>query len=275
MSLVFDVVIDTPEYSVDMKTGLETLQGVSDATRCIGEAILTERVPRRQSHKSKVRTNLRNSFKGSYGHVYSLNFDDEELKKKLRSITRPVFCELISYFISESLYQEPIELSQKAQNFLDKKIGERSEQIIEQLRLSSLENIHKVSKVFNHKVKIRFRKNRDHQTVLARFDRNTAKVLEATEGTDVIEFEAAITRLNIFTGNGRLLINGEAETTAFGFDRHYRQLARLAKQRFSENLNHNNGLDSERYEYIAMKARAIKLQNNKVVKYILTDITDD
>ena len=65
MSINFDIEIDSPEYAVDMKSGLDTLQGVSDATRTIAESVLTDRVVRRQSYKSKVRTKLKRTFKGS------------------------------------------------------------------------------------------------------------------------------------------------------------------------------------------------------------------
>ena len=82
MSINFDVVIDTPENSVDMKSGLDTLQGVSDATCCIAEVILTEKTPKRQTHKRKIRTTLKQSFKGSYGHIFSLDIFDTKIKDK-------------------------------------------------------------------------------------------------------------------------------------------------------------------------------------------------
>lgn len=67
MELNLDAVIETPIYQVDMKTGLDTFQGLSDATRTIVETILTDEVPIKKSAKSKVRSNMKNSFSGSYG----------------------------------------------------------------------------------------------------------------------------------------------------------------------------------------------------------------
>lgn len=72
MTLNLDLVIETEEDSIDMKAGLESMQGVSDAVRCIAESVLTEKVPKRHTSKSKVRTSLKKSFKGSYGHIFSL-----------------------------------------------------------------------------------------------------------------------------------------------------------------------------------------------------------
>lgn len=40
MCINFDVVIESPENSVDMKAGLDTLQGASEATRYVAETFL-------------------------------------------------------------------------------------------------------------------------------------------------------------------------------------------------------------------------------------------
>ena len=205
MTINLDVVIETPEDSVDMKAGLESLQGVSDAIRCIAESVLTEKTARRQSHKGKVRTSLKRSFKGSYGQIFSLDIHDDELKKKLNGIGRTAFVELISYFISESLYRESNLLFPKAQRVVNK-LGETAEEIVSQLRVSSLENIHEISTKFNHDIKIRHRMSRVNQTVIAKFDRNTAKVLQAELSNEKIDITISVTRLNIYTGNGRLQI---------------------------------------------------------------------
>jgi len=119
MAINLDLVIESDEDSIDMKSGLDTMQGVSDSVRCVAESILTEKVPERQTSKSKVRTSLKKSFKGSYGHIFSLDVYDTQLQKKLNSIGRPAFIELITYFISEALYQDSNPLSNKAHKVLD------------------------------------------------------------------------------------------------------------------------------------------------------------
>ncbi|WP_020683662.1 hypothetical protein [Marinobacterium rhizophilum] len=159
MTINFDVVIETPEDSVDMKAGLESLQGVSDATRCISEAILTGNTPQRLSHKGKVRTALKRRFKGSYGQIFSLDIHDEKLKSRFNLIGKETFVELITYFISEALYKDSVQLSDKAQKVLDS-LGDSADKVVKQLRKSSLENIHKISVYFDHDIKIRYRKNR-------------------------------------------------------------------------------------------------------------------
>ncbi|WP_334070062.1 hypothetical protein [Acinetobacter colistiniresistens] len=44
MEVNFDLVIGSEDYTVDMQAGLETMHGVSDSTRLISEAILTNKV---------------------------------------------------------------------------------------------------------------------------------------------------------------------------------------------------------------------------------------
>ena len=208
MSINFDIVIATEDNSVDMKAGLSSMQGVSDAVRCIAESVLTEKVPERQTSKSSVRTSLKQSFKGSYGQIFSLEIYDEELERRLKKIGKATFIELVSHFISESLYRESNQLTDKAQKILNG-LGDTADQIVTQLRVSALENIHKVSTKFNHDIRIRHRISRGHQNVIASFDRDSAKVLQAKQSDKQIEKAVVITRLNIHTGNGRLQIKGQ------------------------------------------------------------------
>lgn len=274
MSLNLDVVIDTKEQSVDMKAGLETLQGVSDATRCIAETILTEKLPKRLWHKDKVRTTLRKNFKGSYGHIFSLDIYDDALKKRFARIGKSTFAELISYFINESLYIEPLLPSGKAQQIINK-LGDASDDLIKQLRVSSLESIHEISIKFNHDVKIRYRKNRVEQTILGEFNRKTALVLQAEESTKTVDVTVSITRLNIFTGNGRLALKDVYETVAFGFGVVYKEVKIEAKKLFSENLDHNNGINKNDWKYLKIKVAPVKLKDGKIVKYIIKGIYND
>jgi len=274
MTVNFDLVIDTEEDSVDMKAGLGSMQGVSDAIRCIAESVLTESTPKRQSHKGSVRTSLKRSFKGSYGHTFSLDVYDETLKKKLNGIGRPAFVELISYFISESLYQESNTLSPKAQKVLDR-LGDTAEDVVKQLRVSALENIHEISMKFNHDIKIRHRQSRDNQTILARFDRNTSKVLQAKPSSEKVDLIVSVTRLNIHTGNGRLQLQGASETVAFGFGIGYKEVNIRAKKIFSENLNCNNGISSDKWQFLKVSAIPVKLRDGKIVKYIVKSFYDD
>lgn len=274
MSINFDLVIDATEYAVDMKAGLETLQGISDATRTIGETLLTDRVVRRKSHKSKVRTNLKQTFKGSYGHVFSLDVYDDNLNKKFKRIGKKTFAEIMTYFIHEALYIEHDELSTKAAKIIAR-LGNNAEKLIEELRVSSLGNVHEISMKFNQEIKLNFRISRDNRTPIATFNKSTAKSLKAVEHKEKICIVASITRFNIFTGNGRLLVKDATETVAFGFRLKYSQIRLSAKKIFSENLDANNGVASDQMKFLKLEVQSVMLRDGKVVKYYVTGIYDD
>ncbi|TPT11848.1 hypothetical protein [Acinetobacter baumannii] len=63
MEVNFDLVIGSEDYTVDMQAGLETMHGVSDSTRLISEAILTNKVSTKKTHKSDIRTSLKKHLK--------------------------------------------------------------------------------------------------------------------------------------------------------------------------------------------------------------------
>ncbi|QDQ25642.1 hypothetical protein FNU76_04330 [Chitinimonas arctica] len=272
MPFNLDVVIDSPpDEHVDMKAALETLQGASTATRLIAETILEEKVPKHLTHKGKVRTSLKQSFKGSYGHEFCIEIYDENLKKKFSRIGKATFVEMLTYFISESLYLESKALSEKSQKIIDRLKG-TAEALIEQLRVSALKDIHTISTNFDRDVKIRFRENRYEQTIIGVFNQTTARVLHTTESIKVETLLVGITRLNIHTGNGRLIVKGESETVAFGFTIQYKQVRLTAKKIFSENLDHNNGLEEEQWKYLRITTTPLLLKDGKIIKYIIRSV---
>lgn len=274
MSIDFDILIDTEDYSVDMKAGLETLQGASDATRQIAETLLTENVPQRQTSTKKVRTKLKRSFKGSYGQIYSLEITDDALLKRYKEIGKGPFTELVSYFINEALFRETVELSRKAEA-ARLKLGANEEKLIRQLRTSSLERLHSVSVHFDHDVKLRYRKNRDEQITLTKVDRLSVNTLKPKKSKVLVNIKANITRLNINTGNGRLRLEGANETVAFGFMTGYKDLKKAAKAQFSKNLDQNNVLSQDEWKFLNLKAYPLKLNDGRIVKYLIKDFDFD
>lgn len=274
MPLNLDIVIETVDYEVDMKAGLETLQGASEATLSIVETLVTGKVALRHRGVSSVRTILKRTFKGSYGQVFAVEISDEELQREYRKIGNSTFVELMSYFMKESLYLESADLSVKAQKIVDD-LGDSAEALIKKLRVSSMENLHKISTKFDQDVKIRYRKSLNEKVVIASFNKSTVLALQATESDKTTDITASITRLNINTGNGRLLLEGADETVAFGFGIEYKEVRLEAKKKFSENLDHNNGIDSSKWKNLKIIARPIKLRDGKIVKYIVTGFYND
>jgi len=270
----FDVLVNTPEQTVDMKAGLQTFQGTSETIRHIAEALLTGKSPERLSYKSKIRTNLKQTFKGSYGQTFSLDIYDAELDEKFKKIGKKNFAELANYFVSEALYLETQEITQKSRKIIDS-LGDEADSLIEQLRVSCLENAHEISEKFGHDVKIRYRASRENQIEIAKLNQETVLSLQAKPENKTEDLKVSITRLNINTGNGRLLIEDEEETVAFGFGVIYKEVKLEAKKLFSKNLDMNNGMERENWIKLKISARPIKLKSGKIVKYIVTGFYND
>ena len=267
MSINFDVVINSNDDSVDMKSGLDTLQGVSDAMRYIAETLLNEKVPERQTPRAKVRTTMKQSFRGSYGQKFSIDIYDDKLQSKFNKIGKSVFAELVAYFLQDSIYVER-DLSSKALAIIEK-LGDLHDELVQRLRTSAIGNIHEVTTKFGHEVKVRFRKSRDEQIILAQFDVDSAHTLDAIQSRESVTLVVGITRLNTHTGNGRLQAVGDNETVAFGFGGRYKGLELIEKKKFSENLHSNNGKPREHWDYLEIVAYPIKLQDGRIIKYII------
>ncbi|MDP9912765.1 sirohydrochlorin ferrochelatase [Variovorax boronicumulans] len=175
---------------------------------------------------------------------------------------------MIGYFINEALYRDPGKLTDRAQGVLDS-LGETGDAIVDQLRVSSLENTHEIATKFNHNVKIHYRPSVKQQIQIAIFDAESAKVLQAELSHEQFDISAVITRLNIHTGNGRLQIKDEGETVAFGFGTNYKEIAVEAKKIFSANLDYNNGISQEKWSYLRIAVSPFKLRDGRIVKYIV------
>ncbi|MBT9237834.1 hypothetical protein KKQ11_18560 [Pseudomonas sp. MG-2] len=271
MSVNFELIIDTPGFEVDMKSGLTTLQGISDATRTIAETLLTEKVPERLTSKSNVRTLLKKNFKGSYGQIFSLEMHDEEAKKKFRKIGGPAFSELMNYFLMESLYLEPDDLSEKAQQQLDS-LGDTAEHLTAQLRQSIMINIHDIARKFGHNIQLNFRKNSTEKIEIAKFNEDTSSALEAETDKKPIFIEASIRRLNANTGNGRLQLRDGDNTIPFGFSVIYQYVQLPTKRKFSTNLHHNNGIPEEDWTYLTLEVLPVRIHGDRIIKYIVKGI---
>ncbi|EOH6358049.1 hypothetical protein ACMA1Q_003633 [Acinetobacter baumannii] len=107
---------------------------------------------------------------------------------------------------------------------------------------------------------------------MQKFDSITNEALDAIQTVEVIDIEAAVTRLNINTGNGRIQLPDETQTVAFGFGNTFESTNFEIKKMFSENLDQNMGIDPEFRTYLRFKASPVKLLDSTIVKYIFIEM---
>lgn len=264
-----DLVIQTEDHAVDMKTGLETISGASEAARSVIEAALTDKVQKNTS-ASKFRNTMMESFEGSYGLVFKVGTEDPELKSRMARIGSETMSQVIGYFIAEALYQECPPLSNASVDLIRDISEDTQNRLIEKLRRSPLQNAVSVPSSYGHKVVLKVHTGEFDRRDIITLDQGSKTNLSPRANREVLHFKACITRLNINTGNGRLLIEGETETVAFGFPSAYKEVRIAAKKRFSENLDRNNGLASDQWEYIDIVATTLRLKSGHIIKYLIS-----
>ncbi|QTH72298.1 hypothetical protein [Pseudoalteromonas xiamenensis] len=106
MEIQLEVKIDSPEYEVDMKTGLDTLQGTSDTIRTIAETILKKRIVQKKFSDSSIRTKMKKTFEGSYGMFFSL-YIGPDMEPQYKEVGRSALLELLSFFMHDALHLIP------------------------------------------------------------------------------------------------------------------------------------------------------------------------
>ncbi|MEG1235039.1 MAG: hypothetical protein RSE18_14535 [Acinetobacter sp.] len=183
---------------------------------------------------------------------------------------KDTFAELVDYFLSEALYEDSNELSDKALEVLEKLSKKTILQLMKKLR-NPLRNLHKIHRAFGYSLKIRYRKYANDPILIQKFDTKTYEALNAQETKDIVEIKAAITRINIKNGNGRIKIDKESKTLAFGFGKTFESLPKEIKKIFSTNLDNNMGVNQENWVYLDLKVHPVKLGDGSIIKYVFKE----
>lgn len=270
MEIELDLVIDTPPSinEVDMKSGLDTMQGISDAVRTISETAITKKMPEKKSSKNKIRTTMKHSFDGSYGLNFSV-VAYGDAKDSATVLGKNTILELIQYYLAESLDSDSNQLSPKAEK-VKNELGELSVELISVLRGTMLRNAHKVTQNFGYPVKIRYKGTKIRELQI--LDEMTLSSLTPRENQNLQKIEMAVTRFNRFTGNGRLQLRGEETSVAFGF-LGYKTVENSLKKKVADNLSRNTGVgEVEEMEFLKIECYSYERRDGKVIKYMIKKV---
>jgi len=272
MAISLDLIINTPPtvHQVDMKTGLDTMQGISDAVRTITETVVNQKIPEKKSSKNKIRTNMKNTIFGSYGIVFSVDAYDDA-KELFNLIGKPVIVELIEYYLAEALDTNSKKLTPNAEKIREN-LGNLSIELISVLRGNMLKDAHKATQNFGYSTKLRYRGSNDKIRELQTFDEDTYASLVPKENKHIQTLEVAITRFNRFTGNGRLQVKDGEDTQAFGF-LGYKTVENYLRKKVASNLSNNTGLsDNQEMEFLKIECYTYERRDGKVMKYMIKKI---
>ncbi|WP_060680993.1 hypothetical protein [Pantoea agglomerans] len=267
MKVSFDVVIKSGDQDVDMDYGITTLGGTAEVTCLLAEAILRKKIVHRRTAVNPAKTVLKQSFKSSYGQNFDLIVSEPALVAELKRMGRSVFAEVMSYFITESLYLETPQVSQEAAFVIDG-LDELKDDIISRIR-EPLKRMHKINVEKSFDIELNYKKPACKQKV-AFLDSNTrVNLFQSKIQQGKITIFAAITRYNSRTGNGRLVLSGEDETIAFGFYMPLKNIREEQKQKLSANLHVNNGKSSQDFIFIELIVSKVVIRSGEIIKYLI------
>ncbi|MDI6440312.1 hypothetical protein QMW88_19460 [Cronobacter dublinensis] len=272
MKVSLDLVINSGENEVDMDYALQTLSGASGVTSIITEAILRGKVKENRHQNNEIRTKLKHSFTGSFGQCFDVVISDKNVAARLSTMTRTVFSEVMSYYIYESLFLESPRLSDAAIRII-KGLEDIEDELTKAIR-NRLKNMHKISTMCNYSVDLNYRKPGGKQRIATLNEHTALNITELIETDHDHYIEAIITRFNTFTGNGRLLVNGEEKTTSFGFLNGLKYVTDAQTKKITSNLDVNNRLAEEEREHLLLKVRDMTISNGEIVKYLVIEVED-
>lgn len=266
MSVNYDVVIKSGNSAVDMDYALETLSGASDVTCLLAEAILRKKVIQRRTASSPARAVLHQSFKSSYGQNFELVITDQKLNARLTEMTNSVLTELMSFYISEALYIQNPPLTQKAQRYIEE-LADLEDDIVNRIR-NPLIQMHKVNYRCKWDVEFNYHGNNQKRKIVNLDNRTASNLMYTETKREQINITAVVTRFNSRTGNGRLVLQGENDTVAFGFYLPFGVVQAAQKRLMSLNLHNNNGRRDD-FTFLSMVVSRVVIKSGETVKYLV------
>lgn len=263
----FELKIESGANLVDMEYGLETMTGFSGAIAITADCILSNEVPSKMSYSDNVRAKLMGACLGSYKQDFKLVISDPVKSANLERIGNSVLSELITYFICETMYVEPPTLTKKAEKILSK-MEKIESKVIDRI-YERVKDMHKISRSNKYPVVLK-RKTQLRYFKLFEINENTASNLfNLTTDNNSVEIDAIVTRFNSFTGNGRLLADGDSVTIPFSFSGPYSKVKASTKRLMSENLHDNNAVADELITRLKITANAKRNTSGDIVKYMI------
>lgn len=267
MKVSFDVVIKSGDQDVDMEYGIATLGGTAEVTCLLAEAILRKIIVHRRTAVNPAKAVLKQSFKSSYGQNFDLIITEPSLVSELNKMGRSVFSEVMSFFISESLYLDTPEVSQEAAAVIDG-LGDLEDDIISRIR-EPLKRMHKINVEKSYDIELNYKKPASKQQVIVLNSKTRVNLFQSKISQDKQTMYAAITRFNSRTGNGRLVISGEDETVAFGFYMPLKTVREDQKKKISANLHVNNGKNSQDFIFLELVVSRVVIRSGEIIKYLI------
>lgn len=277
MKFLFDVLFKTKDYAVEMKPALKTLEGVEDLIHKSAKYVLTEVPPERipyNEHEGII-LDMKKTFEGSYAISFELSILDKGYQEQIRKMTQKTFLQAMEYFICESMYTQTVDNPSKATDKKLESLASRTDDFIEVLRRSPLKNSHASVTNIGIPVEIRRRFASGKTRTVLHLDKKTELALVSKEDPKHEYITAAVTRLNIFTGRGRILIQGEEKTVSFSSKKAIQKVPKRITSLLSDNLSLNDKIKEDALQYLSFKVHRVTDAGGSTIMFKYVDVRED
>lgn len=273
INLDMDVVVGHGQNDfeeLEMNSGIKVFAGASDITQITTSTILDDSVPKKSTSIHGLRNMFKHTFDGSFGQNFDLRIDDPEKIKRFNEIGRIVFFDVMSYYISKGM---GIAHNLKSQKAID--LVERLKPLEKQLLIriqEPIQNLHKTVEKQKYNVLLR-RRTANKEFVVAKMDAQTLFNINVEhESAQPVEEDVIITRFNMLTGTGRLLLDRQADSVAFRHHLNWEHVLQSQKNKFSRNLDRNNRGGKDAFIPITISAYELRDHIGELKAYIIREI---
>jgi len=247
VNLDMDVVIGHNQANfseLEMGSGLKAFNGASDLTQIVSNTILDESIPKKITSIHGMMNVFKHTFDGSFGQHFNLRIEDPEKIRRFNEIGKISFFDAMGYYIDKAMGIE--------KNLTNKKTYDLVQHLkpLEQGLLIRVQdpiyNLHRTVEKQHYNVLLRRRSDTKHFVISKMNEDTLYNINLEVESDSPVEELAIITRFNMLTGTGRLLLDRQAESIPFKHALNWDHVLQSQKNKFSRNLDVNNrgGKDS-------------------------------
>lgn len=266
----FVIRVESGRELVDMNYALDTMKGFSATISAIAEGALSHSIKSKSSFADDIRTELLEGVLGSYEQKFRLKVNDPLKEHRLKQLSNSVLTEMITYYVNEVLHANQPKMTIKADRLI-KKLEPIESKIIR--RISAwVEDMHTLSVRKNYTVKLYRLTTQKRYNVFEVNKVTYGNVFELTEDTNISVINVVISRFNIFTGNGRLLCDGDNSTIPFSFPSPYSKAKESYKKNISRNLLANTAVPDDKRVSITLEVKAKKNKAGEIIKYVIHSV---
>jgi len=255
---------------LEMNSGIKVFAGASDLTQITASAILEASVPKKSTSIHGLMNVFKHTFDGSFGQRFNLRIEDVDKIRRFNEIGKSVFFDVMSYYIFKGMGVEHILATQDARDLVQQL--EPVERALLNRIQDPIENMHRTVDKDGYNVLLR-RRTPQRKFVLAKMDAATLYNINVEhESPQPVQENVIITRFNMLTGTGRLLLDRASDSVAFRHELNWDHVLQSQKNKFSQNLDVNNRGGRDAFIPITIHANELRDHIGELKTYIIKEV---